>query len=99
MIYTRVTNPTVQTLEARLAELRAPRPGSAFGSGMGAITSLIWNRSRPGDELLVDLTLDGCTHSLVNHLLPQFGIVTRVADFTRPQDLLSHLNDSSPRAV
>lgn len=95
MIYTRVTNPTVQTLEARLAELEGAEAGLAFGSGMGAITSLIWTLLRPGDELLVDLTLYGCTHSLVNHLLPQFGIVTRVADFTRPQDLLSHLNDKT----
>ncbi len=84
MIYTRVTNPTVQTLEARLAELEGAEAGQAFGSGMGATTSLIWTLLRPGDELLVDLTLYGCTHSLVNHLLPQFGIVTRVADFERP---------------
>ena len=92
MIYSRVTNPTVQTLERRLAELEGAEAGLAFGSGMGAITSLIWTLLRPGDELLVDLTLYGCTHSLVTHLLPQFGIVTRSADFTRPEGLTEHLN-------
>lgn len=95
MIYTRVTNPTVQTLEARLAELEGAEAGLAFASGMGAITSMIWTLLRPGDELIVDLTLYGCTHSLVNHLLPQFGIGTRVVDLTRPQDLLGRLNDKT----
>jgi len=93
MIYTRVTNPTVQTLETRLAELEGAEAGLAFGSGMGAINSLLWTLLRPGDELVVDLTLYGCTHSLVNHLLPQFGIVTRSVDFTRPGALAEHLSD------
>lgn len=94
-IYSRVTNPTVQTLEARLADLEGAEAGLAFSSGMGAITSLIWTLLRPGDELLVDLTLYGCTHSLVGHVLPQFGIVTRTADFTKPEDISAHLNDKT----
>ena len=92
MIYSRVTNPTVHALEARLAELEGAEAGLAFGSGMGAISSVLWTVLRPGDELLVDLTLYGCTHSLVNHLLPQFGIVTRTADFTRLNELSEHIN-------
>lgn len=95
MIYSRVTNPTVQVLEARLAELEGAEAGLAFGSGMGAITSLIWTLLRPGDELLVDLTLYGCTHSLVNHLLPEFGIVTRTVDFTDAEALRAELCDKT----
>jgi methionine-gamma-lyase len=92
MIYTRVTNPTVQLLEERLASLEGGEAALAFGSGMGAICTLMWTLLRPGDELLVDLTLYGCTHALVHHLLPDFGIVTRVADFTQPGELAAHLN-------
>jgi methionine-gamma-lyase len=93
MIYSRVTNPTVQTLEARLATLEGAEAGLAFGSGMGAIAALLWTLLRPGDELVVDLTLYGCTHALVSHLLPQFGIVTRAVDLTRPEGLAPALND------
>lgn len=93
MIYSRVTNPTVANLEERLASLENGEAAVAFGSGMGAITSLIWTFLRPGDELLVDLTLYGCTHSLVHHLLPQFGIVVKSADFTDPANLREHLNE------
>ena len=92
MIYTRITNPTVQLLEERLASLEGAEAALAFGSGMGAICTLMWTLLRPGDELLVDLTLYGCTHALVHHLLPDFGIVTRVADFTQPSELAAHLN-------
>lgn len=92
MIYSRVTNPTVQVLEERLAALEGGEAALAFGSGMGAICTLIWTLLRPGDELLVDLTLYGCTHALANHLLPEFGIVTRPVDFTRPDELREHLN-------
>ena len=93
MIYSRVTNPTVANLEERLASLENGEVAVAFGSGMGAITSLMWTTLRPGDELLVDLTLYGCTHSLVHHLLPQFGIVVKAADFTDPANLGEHLNE------
>ncbi|NIE84797.1 MULTISPECIES: methionine gamma-lyase [unclassified Burkholderia] len=92
MIYTRVTNPTVQLLEERLAALEGGEAALAFGSGMGAICTLIWTLLRPGDELVVDLTLYGCTHALANHLLPEFGIVTRAVDLSRPENLLEHLN-------
>jgi methionine-gamma-lyase len=92
MIYSRVTNPTVKMLEERLAALEGGEAALAFASGMGAICTLVWTLLRPGDELLVDLTLYGCTHALVNHLLPKFGIVTRAVDFTRPDELREHLN-------
>jgi methionine-gamma-lyase len=92
MIYSRVTNPTVANLETRLASLENGEAALAFGSGMGAITTMMWTQLRPGDELLVDLTLYGCTHSLVHHLLPQFGIVVKAADFTDPANLTEHLN-------
>ncbi|WP_394779096.1 methionine gamma-lyase [Undibacterium sp.] len=95
MIYSRVTNPTVQLLEQRLAALEGGEAGLAFGSGMGAICSLIWTLLRPGDELLVDLTLYGCTHALVHHYLPDFGIVTRVADFTQPEQVAAQLSSKT----
>jgi methionine-gamma-lyase len=95
MIYSRVTNPTVKMLEARLAKLEGGEAALAFGSGMGALCALMWTVLRPGDELLVDLTLYGCTHSLVNHLLPEFGIVTKVGDFTRAHTLVDQLTDKT----
>lgn len=82
MIYTRISNPTVAVLEARLASLEGGEAAVAFSSGMGAITSMGWTLLRPGDEVVTDLTLYGCTHGYFNHNLTQFGVKITACDFT-----------------
>ncbi|HEY1999958.1 trans-sulfuration enzyme family protein [Paraburkholderia sp.] len=87
MVYSRGGNPTVRVLEERLAILEGAQAAVALASGMGAISTLAWTLLRPGDELLVDVTLYSGTQTLVNSLLPEFGIVTKIADFTRPDEV------------
>jgi len=72
--YTRISNPTTALLEARLAALEGAEAGLATASGMGAITSTLWTLLKPGDRLLTDHTLYGCTHSFFEHGLTRFGI-------------------------
>jgi methionine-gamma-lyase len=93
MIYSRVTNPTVQILEQRLASLEGGEAALACASGMGAICALMWTLLRPGDEVLVDATLYGCTHSLLHHFLAEFGVVITVADLTAIETLPGKLTD------
>ena len=59
--YTRIANPTLALLEGRLAALEEGAGAVVFGSGMGAITATLWSMLEPGDEILADLTLYGCT--------------------------------------
>lgn len=77
----------MRVLEERLAILEGAQAAVALASGMGAISTLAWTLLRPGDELLVDVTLYSGTQTLVNSLLPEFGIVTKIADFTRPDEV------------
>lgn len=72
--YTRVGNPTLDLLEQRIAALEGGAAAVAFGSGMGAITSTLWTLLRPGDEVLVDRTLYGCTHAFLHHGIGEFGV-------------------------
>ncbi|GGF03547.1 methionine gamma-lyase [Aliidongia dinghuensis] len=81
-IYGRIGNPTVALLETRLASLEGGEAALATASGMGAITSAIWSLLKPGDEILTDLTLYGCTFAFFRHGLAQFGITVRHADLT-----------------
>ncbi len=83
--YTRVGNPTLALLEARLTSLEAGIGAVVFGSGMGAISATLWSMLEQGDEVLADLTLYGCTFSLLNHGLTRFGITVRHIDMTDPQ--------------
>ncbi len=85
--YSRVGNPTLNLLEARLASLEEGVGAVVFGSGMGAISATLWSMLQQGDEVLADLTLYGCTFSLLNHGLTHFGVSVRHVDMTDPQVL------------
>ena len=59
--YSRISNPTQEILETRLADLEEGEAALATASGMGAITATLWTLVSPGDQILVDKTLYGCT--------------------------------------
>ena len=83
--YTRIANPTLALLEARLTSLEQGAGAVVFGSGMGAITATLWSMLEPGDEVLADMTLYGCTFAFLNHGLTRFGVTVRHVDMTDPQ--------------
>jgi len=78
--YTRISNPTLALLESRLASLEEGAAAVVFGSGMGAITSVLWTVLQPGDEVLADITLYGCTFAFLQHGLARFGVTVRHVD-------------------
>jgi methionine-gamma-lyase len=83
-IYTRIANPTLALLESRMAALEGGAAGIAFGSGMGAITATLWTLLRPGDEIVVDKTLYGCTFAFLHHGIGEFGVRVTHVDMTDP---------------
>ena len=85
--YTRIANPTLALLEGRLASLEHGAGAVVFGSGMGAITATLWSMLQPGDEVLADLTLYGCTFAFMTHGLARFGVTIRHVDMTDPAQL------------
>ncbi len=86
--YTRVSNPTNELLERRLAALEGAEAGLAAASGMGAITAVMWTFLSPGDEVITDKTLYGCTFSFLRDGLARFGITVTHVDLTDPRALV-----------
>ncbi len=82
--YSRISNPTVDLLEQRIAVLEGAQAGLGTASGMGAITAALWTLLRPGDEIIVDQTLYGCTFAFMHHGLQRFGVTVRHVDMTEP---------------
>lgn len=80
--YSRISNPTLDLLERRVAELEGAEAGLALASGMGAISAVLWTFLSPGDEIVTDKTLYGCTFSFMRHGLAKFGITVTHADLT-----------------
>ncbi len=93
--YTRIANPTLALLEGRLASLEQGAGAVVFGSGMGAITATLWSMLEPGDEVLADMTLYGCTFSFLNHGLARFGVSVRHVDMTNPANVAAALSDKT----
>jgi methionine-gamma-lyase len=91
--YTRISNPTLQLLEQRVAALEGGAGAIAFSSGMGAITSALWTLLRPGQEILVDKTLYGCTFAFLHHGMAEFGVSVRHVDMTRLEEVAAALNE------
>ncbi len=92
-IYSRTNNPTNRLLEQRLASLEGAEAGMALASGMGAISALMWTLLAPGDQVIADQTLYGCTFSFLNHGLGKFGIHTTHLDLTDPETLRAAISD------
>lgn len=82
--YSRISNPTLAVLEQRMASLEGGEAALALASGMGAITSTLWTLLRPGDELIVGLTVYGCTFAFMHHGIGQFGVTVRHVDLDDP---------------
>lgn len=86
-VYSRVGNPTTVLLERRIAELEGGEAALVTASGMGATTSLLWTLLQPGDEIIADKTLYGCTFGFFNHGLAKFGVRTTHVDLAVPANL------------
>jgi len=91
--YSRISNPTLDILETRIADLEGAQASLACASGMGAISATLWSLIKPGDEIIVDMTLYGCTFAYMRHGLSKFGVKITHVDMTDPAQLREVLSD------
>ncbi len=94
-IYSRISNPTCDLLERRIAVLEGAEAGLALASGMGAITATMWTLLAPGDEIILDKTLYGCTFSFMQHGLVKFGVTVTHVDLTKPENLDAAISEKT----
>ncbi len=79
-IYSRLTNPTTDAFEQRVAALEGGNNAVAFASGHAAIVATILNFLQAGDEIVSSTTLYGGTFNMFQHTLPRIGITTKFVD-------------------
>ncbi|MCP2678943.1 methionine gamma-lyase [Maricaulaceae bacterium NA33B04] len=94
-IYSRISNPTLDLLERRVADLEGAEAAVSFASGMGAITSVLWSLLEPGQEILADKTLYGCTFSFLHHGLKKFGVKVRHVDIADAEAVATAITDQT----
>ena len=94
-VYSRISNPTVSLLECRMANLEGAEAGLATASGMGAISATLWTLVKPGDEIITDKTLYGCTFAFMRDGLSRFGVRITHVDLREPENLKSAISDQT----
>lgn len=84
-LYTRVSNPTQDAFEQRLAELEGGIAALAVSSGQAASAYALLNLARSGDNIVSSASLYGGTWALFAATLKSFGIETRFVDPADPE--------------
>lgn len=85
-IYTRISNPTTQVLEQRVAALEGGVGALAVSSGQSASMIAVLNLVKAGDDIVASSTLYGGTFNLLNSTLRKLGINTIFVDGERFED-------------
>lgn len=96
-LYTRVSNPTQDAFEQRLAELEGGAAALAVSSGQAASAFAILNLARSGDNIVSAAGLYGGTWALFAATLKNFGIETRFVDGNDPE-AFARATDNRTRA-
>lgn len=79
-IYGRLTNPTQDVFEQRIAALEGGSAALAVASGAAAISYTIQALANAGDNIVAAKTIYGGTYNLLEHTLPNYGITTTFVD-------------------
>lgn len=79
-IYGRLTNPTEDVFEKRIAALEGGVAAVAVASGAAAITYTFQNLAHAGDHIVAAKNIYGGTYNLLAHTLPEYGITATFVD-------------------
>lgn len=82
-IYGRLTNPTQEAFESRMAALEGGVAALAVASGAAALAYTFQNLAKAGEHIVAANNIYGGTYNLLAHTLPEYGITT---SFVNPLD-------------
>lgn len=82
-IYGRLTNPTQDIFEQRIAALEGGVAALAVASGAAAITYTFQALAKAGEHIVASKTIYGGTYNLLEHTLPEYGIKTTFVDLEK----------------
>ncbi len=94
-IYGRLTNPTQDTFEQRIAALEGGAAALAVGSGAAAITYAIENITKAGDHVVASKNIYGGTYNLLAHTLVDYGIETTFVDVNNLDEVQAAIKDNT----
>ncbi|MGN0407044.1 MAG: O-acetylhomoserine aminocarboxypropyltransferase/cysteine synthase family protein [Bacteroides sp.] len=94
-IYGRLTNPTEDVFEKRIAALEGGVAALAVASGAAAVTYTIQNLALSGDNIVAAKNIYGGTYNLLAHTLVDYGVTTTFVDPTDPKNFEAAIKDNT----
>ena len=94
-IYGRLTNPTEDVFEQRIAALEGGVAALAVASGAAAITYAIENITKAGDHVVAAKNIYGGTYNFLEHTLPDYGIETTFVDIFNEDEVRGAIQDNT----
>lgn len=94
-IYGRLTNPTEDVFEKRIAALEGGIAALAVASGAAAVTYTILNLAQNGDNIVSAKNIYGGSFNLFEYTLPQYGIETNFVDIFNEEEVESAINEKT----
>lgn len=94
-IYGRLTNPTEDVFEQRIAKLEGGVAALAVSSGAAAVTYAIQNVALAGDHIVAAQNIYGGTYNLLAHTLVDYGVTTTFVDPADPQNFENAIKDNT----
>ena len=94
-IYGRLTNPTEDVFEKRIAALEGGVAALAVASGAAAVSYTILNLAQNGDNIVSAKNIYGGSFNLFEHTLPQYGIETNFVDIFNEKEVESAINEKT----
>lgn len=94
-IYGRLTNPTEDVFEKRIAALEGGVAALAVASGAAAVTYTVLNLAQNGDNIVSAKNIYGGSFNLFEHTLPQYGIQTTFVDISNEKEVENAINEKT----
>ena len=90
--YTRISNPTTDVLDRRVAMLEGGDSAMSVASGQAALHYALINLTQIGRNIVSVPQLYGTTHTLLGHLFPSMGVSVRFAKSDQPGDIAAEID-------
>jgi methionine-gamma-lyase len=87
-IYSRLANPTVRVLEEKMACLEGGEKALAFGSGMAAVSAVLFALTKANDHIICSQGIYGCTFGLLDLLKQKYNILHDFCSMETEEELV-----------
>lgn len=94
-IYGRLTNPTEDVFEKRVAALEGGVAALAVASGAASVTYTVLNLAQNGDNIVSAKNIYGGSFNLFEHTLPQYGIQTTFVNIFNEEEVESAIVENT----